>query len=223
MIDPEAVASNAEVIRQRIAEVGADPDAIELIAVTKGFGAEAIIAARQAGFEVVGESYAQELIQKWPAVVAELGSDTPTVHFIGGLQKNKIRKLADIVGVWQSVDRSSVAAELAKRQPGATVFVQINVSGSAAQGGCPIQKGATFVEECRVLGLDVAGCMAIGPQGDDQTVRDGFDLAARFADEHALAIRSFGMTGDLEHAVTAGSTMVRIGTALFGARPSRAG
>ncbi|MFT7646009.1 MAG: pyridoxal phosphate enzyme (YggS family) [Candidatus Poriferisodalaceae bacterium] len=219
--DVEVVRENARINRDRIRGAGGDDDSVELLAVTKGFGAEAVIAASRAGLHIIGESYAQELLDKWPMVAAELGDAVPAVHFIGGLQKNKIRKLVGMVSVWQSIDRLSVAQELAKRAPKAKMLLQLNVSGQQAQGGCPMAEADEFLEQCRNLGLDVVGCMAIGVQGDATQIRAGFGAVTEFADKHSLEIRSMGMSGDLEIAVEAGSTMVRVGTAIFGARPAR--
>jgi uncharacterized pyridoxal phosphate-containing UPF0001 family protein len=222
--DVSSIRANTDQIRTRIADAGADPDKVTIVAVTKGFGSEAVVAAGQAGFSIVGESYAQELQVKWPLVVDAFGDsdgDPPEVHFIGHLQSNKIRKLTNLVSVWQSIDRRSVADELARRSPGARILLQLAIGGNVAQGGCPVELAPEFLRHCRDLGLEVEGCMAIGAQGDPARVRHSFDEAIRFADDHGLDIRSLGMTGDLEQAVLAGSTMIRVGTALFGPRPSR--
>ncbi len=163
----------------------------------------------------VGESYAQELLAKVDAVEAPV-----RWHFIGGLQRNKVRSIAPFVQLWQSVDRLSLAAEIARHAPGAAVLVQVNVSGQENQGGCPPERLSSLVDGCSDLGLEVRGLMAIGPQGTDAEVRAAFRRVRELADQHGLPERSMGMTGDLEAAVAEGSTLVRIGTALFGPRGS---
>jgi pyridoxal phosphate enzyme (YggS family) len=202
-------------LRQRIEGAGGDPDRIRLVAVTKGHAVDAIRAAVEAGVVDVGESYAQELVAKVEA--AQVPPDVRW-HFIGGLQRNKVRLLAPFVHLWQSVDRLSLAAEVARHAPGARVLVQVNVSGHEHQGGCPPERLASVVEGCRDLGLAVGGLMAIGPQGADDEVRAAFRRVRELADQHGLPERSMGMSGDVEAAVAEGSTMLRVGTALFGPR-----
>jgi len=163
----------------------------------------------------VGESYAQELVGKAGAPEAPV---EVRWHFVGGLQRNKVKLVAPFVHLWQSVDRLSLAGEVARHAPGAAVLVQVNVSGNERQGGCPPERLAAVVEGCRDLGLEVRGLMAIGPQGASETVRSAFRRVRELADQHGLPERSMGMSGDLEAAVAEGSTMLRIGTALFGPR-----
>ena len=222
MIDADEVLRRAERVKHRIAEAGGDIARVGIVAVTKGFDSSAIEAAAQAGLSMIGENYAQELHGKW----SELDTATRTdveIHFIGRLQSNKVRQLAAVVDVWQSVDRKRLVTEIARHDPGAAVFVQLDVSGSATQGGCPPEEASSLVTIARGEGLEVAGCMAIGPQGSPSEIARAFGEVARFADRHELEHRCMGMSADLESAVKAGSTMVRIGTALFGDRPPRSG
>lgn len=214
----DAVAARLAVVRGRIADAGGDPDTVAVVAVTKGFGPEAPTAALAAGLHRIGESYAQELVAKWPEVVVPEGVE-PDVHFIGRLQRNKVRTVAGLVGTYQSVDRRSLGAEIAKRCVGARVMVQVNVSGEGLQGGCPLGEVDGLVGELDDMGLDVVGLMAIGGQDRPEVVRAQFDDVRRVADRLSLPERSLGMSDDLDVAVAAGSTMVRIGTALFGPRP----
>jgi pyridoxal phosphate enzyme (YggS family) len=215
-IDPAAVMVAVERIRQRIEAAGGDPERVRIVAVTKGHPAEAVDAAAAAGVTHAGESYPQELLAKAPQVRADV-----VWHWIGRLQRNKVRQLVPLVALWESVDRPELAAEIARRAPLARVLVQVNVSGAATQGGCPPHEVGRLVDGCRDLGLEVRGLMAIGPQGGPDVVRAGFRTIRELADSLGLAERSMGMSGDLEHAVAEGSTTVRVGTALFGARGGR--
>ena len=207
------VAEAAAAVRARIAAAGGDPDRVRLIAVAKGHPVSAVAEAAAAGLSDVGESYAQELVAKADAL------DVPVRwHFIGGLQRNKVRLIAPFVHLWQSVDRLSLAGEIARHAPGADVLVQVNVSGADTQGGCPPERAAAVVEGCTDLGLQVRGLMTIGPRGGPDEVRAGFRTVRSLADRLGLAECSMGMSGDLEAAVAEGATMVRIGTDLFGPR-----
>ena len=220
MVDPEDVAREADRVRQRIVGAGGDPSRISIVAVTKGFDASALEAAASAGLTMIGENYAQELRAKW----VQLSSETQhrlDVHFIGRLQSNKVRQLGNLIDLWQTVDRARLVNQISRHRPGAEVFVQLDVSGAATQGGCSPDDAPSLIAQARDAGLDVRGCMAIGPQGSPADIEAAFIEVSRFADRHDLEHRCIGMSADLEQAVRAGSTMVRIGTALFGERPPR--
>lgn len=191
---------------------------MRVVAVTKGFDAGAATAALDAGLVDIGENYAQELLAKaddLPDAVPQ-----PRWHFIGRLQRNKIRKIADLVHLWQSVDRIELATEIARRVPGARVLVQVDIAGVGGRGGCPPDETAQLVAGCRQAGLDVAGLMAVGAPGPPEQARPGFRLLAAQAADLGLAELSMGMSADIEVAVEEGATMVRVGTALFGPRPT---
>jgi len=212
-VTPLDVAANLRVVRDRIVAAGGDPARVRVVAVTKGFGPEAVEAARAAGLDDVGENYAQEMLAK-RASFGDL-----TVHFIGRLQTNKVRLVAALVDCWQSVDRLALADEIARRAPGARILVQVNVSDEPQKGGCAPSEAGELVRRCRDLGLVVSGLMTVGRTGDPDAVRPGFALLSGLADRLGLPERSMGMTHDLEAAVTEGATMIRVGTALFGNRP----
>jgi pyridoxal phosphate enzyme (YggS family) len=223
---PEAVvAGRLAQVRRRIAEAGGDPDAVVVVAVTKGFGPEVADAAVRAGCGHLGENYAQELVAKARQLGWGRGPDAaterPTVHFLGRLQRNKVRQLAPFVDLWQSVDRPEVGAEIARRSPGAAVLVQVDITGEPQKGGCAPAGVGELVRSLAAGGLDVRGLMGVGRAGDDRATRAGFAKLAALADDLHLPVRSMGMSGDLELAVAAGSTMVRVGTDLFGPRPPR--
>ena len=213
---PQEVARRAERVRDRIAGAGGDPERVRILAVSKGFAAPVARAAVAAGFTDLGENYAQELQAK----ATEL-TEPVRWHFIGRLQTNKVKALAGVVAWWQTVDRPELAAEIARRAPGASVLVQVNVSAEPTKGGCDPGATPDLVGRARDLGLHVQGLMTVGRTGPPAQARAGFDVLRDLADRLELPERSMGMSGDLEEAVRAGSTMVRIGSALFGDRPPR--
>lgn len=221
MIDPATVAQRLERVRARIASAGADPDTVTIVAVTKGFGSDAVRAAVAAGCTDIGENYAQELVAKLTELPGGLRPAGVRLHFIGHLQANKINHLKPFVDCWQTVDRRSIAEALAKRVPGASVLVQVNVSAEPQKGGCAPAETAALCAFAREAGLRVEGLMTVGRTGEPAEARPGFALLRRLVDELGLPVCSMGMTGDLEVAVEEGSTMVRVGTALFGERPAR--
>jgi pyridoxal phosphate enzyme (YggS family) len=216
--EPAVLLARVEQVRNRIADAGGDPHGVALLAVTKGFGPEVALAASEAGLVDLGENYAQELVAKAP-VVAEAGY-SPRWHAIGRLQRNKVKALAGIVALWQTVDRLDLGLEIAKRAPGAQVLVQVNVSDEAQKGGCEPTAAPDLVAALVDAGLEVRGLMTVGRTGPAAEARAGFALLRQLADDLDLPVRSMGMSGDLEAAVAEGSTMVRIGSALFGPRPS---
>jgi PLP dependent protein len=204
------------VLRNRIATVIGDRP-VEILAVTKGFGADAIAAAASAGCPMVGENYAQELLGK----LDELGAaeHLPEVHFIGRLQSNKVRLLAASVDTWESVDRLGLLDEIARRRPGATVLIQVNATGESHKGGCPPGEVEVLAAHARSLNLDLNGVMTVGPSdADPGATRRAFGLARQLTDDLGLPTCSMGMSDDLELALEAGTTRVRVGTALFGPR-----
>jgi PLP dependent protein len=215
--DAATVRANLERVRQRIVDAGGDPG-IRVVAVTKGHPVQAVRAAIDAGLTDLGENYGQELAAKADAL--DLDAGPVSWHFIGRLQRNKVRHVARFVSLWQSVDRLSVATEIAKRAAGAAVLVQVNVTDEEQKGGCRPEFAPAVVDGCIDLGLEVRGLMAIGPDGDPEGARAGFGALARLADRLDLVERSMGMSADLEVAVAEGSTMVRVGTDLFGPRPA---
>jgi hypothetical protein len=217
-LDQRSVSEAVVTLRNRIAAVGGTN--VALIGVTKIFGSQAWRFAKVAGCDAVGENYAQEVVQKASEVAL---ADRLPVHFIGQLQSNKVKQLAGIVNVWQSVDRLALLAEIAKRSPhsGAEVFLQVNCTGEGEKGGCVPSEVGELTRAAMDLGLSVTGLMTVGPTNEDPiATRAAFRMLRTLVNEHGLQQCSMGMTGDLEIAVEEGSTMVRVGTALFGNRPS---
>jgi pyridoxal phosphate enzyme (YggS family) len=208
--------ANLERVRERIATAGGHPDRVRILAVTKGHGIDAVRAAVAAGLHDIGENYAQELAAK----ADELGDAAvaPRWHFIGQLQRNKVRQVAHLVHLWQSVDRLRLGEEIATRSPGASVLVEVNLTDDPNRGGTRPGLVPGLVDGLRDLGLQVRGLMAVGVAGAPDDVRAGFRAVRALADEFELPERSMGMSGDLELAVAEGATMVRVGSALFGPR-----
>lgn len=215
------VAEHLRVVRARIDGVPRDwTHDVEITAVTKAFEPEIITVAVAAGCRAIGENYAQELLAKRATIESIAADAAPRVDFIGHLQSNKVRQLVGLVDRWCTVDRTSIAKEIAKRAPGAEVLIQVNATGEENKGGCRPDDVGPLFDRCGELGLAVAGLLTIGPtEGGPEAARPGFQLTRALVDDFGLSVCSMGMTADLEIAVECGSTSVRIGSALFGARP----
>jgi PLP dependent protein len=215
-VTAEQVAERLAEMRGRIEAAGGDPGAITVVAVTKEQGVDAVEAALAVGLREIGENRADELSEK----AAALPAGSAHWHYLGRVQRNKVGRLAPHVHLWQAVDRSAAGEEIARRAPGAGALVQVNVSGEPQKHGCRPEDAGALVDGLRSLGLDVRGLMAVGPAGPPEAARPGFRLLRALADDLGLPERSMGMTDDLEIAVQEGTTMVRIGRALFGPRQS---
>lgn len=214
------VADRVAEVRERITAAGGH--GVRIVAVTKSFGADEIVAAVAAGCDHIGENYAQEVTAKLADLHREHPDVSPTVHFIGQVQRNKVRQLASVVDSWDSVDRVAVAQEIARRAPRARVLVQADTAGEAGKGGCPLDEVDDLVARCADLGLLVEGLMTVGPTAvTPAAARRGFREVRARVDALGLHRCSMGMSADLEIAVAEGATEVRIGSALFGARPRR--
>lgn len=225
------LASNFAAVRERIAAacraVGRDAADVDLLAVSKRHPAELVRAAMACGQRAFGENRVQELVQK----ADELRDvDGLAWHLIGSLQTNKVRELVRVprLALLHSLDRRRLAdalqRELAQVDGTLDVLLQINATGEDQKHGCLPEDAAALLVHCRedCDRLRVVGMMAMGPLvGDPAPV---FEAVVRLRDQLrkssglALSTLSLGMSGDLEAAVAAGSTMVRIGTALFGER-----
>ena len=212
------VARRLTTVRLRIERAGGDPSLVRVIGVTKGFGFDAVRAAVEAGLVDIGENYAAELESK--AATADALPRQVVWHFLGAVQRNKVARLAPIVGLWQSVARPEEGARIARFAPGAKVLVEIDTTGLGGRNGCPPSGARALVGHLRSDGLDVKGVMTVAAPGEI-AARAAFETVTRLADELGVEERSMGMSDDLEVAVAAGTTMVRIGRALFGERPPR--
>ena len=207
-------------LRDEIVDAGGALDRVQIVAVTKTFPAAAALLALRVGLVDLGENYGQELETKAPQVADRLTGDEPSPrwHFIGGLQRNKVKRIASLVALWQTVDRIELAKEIAVRAPGGAVLIQVNTTDEAQKSGCRPQDAATLVDAARSAGLDVRGLMTVGPT-DGSDPRPAFASLRSLADQLGLVECSMGMSGDVAAAVSEGSTMVHVGTRLFGTRP----
>lgn len=218
---PAIIAERYAAITERLRLVGRED--VTVVAVSKTFPADAILAATLAGIGNIGESYAQEFVAKRSEFddlreATQGPGEAPTWHFIGGLQRNKIRKIAHLVDLWHSVDRPSLATEIAKHSPGAKVLLQVDISDEDAKKGCPPAELESLMMVAVDAGLSVAGLMGMAPLAEPEDARSGFRLLRNLADTYDLHEVSMGMSADLEVAAEEGATIVRVGSALFGNR-----
>ena len=211
-------ALNAELAELKAA-AGRPNDPITVLAVTKLQPREALLEAISAGVSDIGENYYQEAREKFV--------ELPPVrkHFLGHVQTNKAKGIVDLFDMVQSVDRLDAGKALAAaaRNAGKTlpVLVQINISPSE-RFGAPPDEAERLAEALREQGLRVEGIMAIGPNTEDTSVlHRAFELAAQTFSRVGGSILSLGMSGDWREAVRFGSTMIRVGTSLFGPRAPR--
>lgn len=229
---PDGPCARLCTVRHRIAhaavEAGRDPASISLLAVSKTFDAATVRSLAACGQRAFGENYVQEALAK-QAALADLALEW---HFIGPIQSNKTRQIAENFAWVHSVDRLKIAERLSAQRPPhlpcLDVCIEVNISGEASKGGVAPDELPALADAVALLpGLQLRGLMAIPAPTDDpaaqrtafRQVRELYDaLRAR---GHALDTLSMGMSADLEAAVLEGSTMVRVGTALFGERNKR--
>jgi pyridoxal phosphate enzyme (YggS family) len=218
----ERLAEVRERMRKAAEGAGRDPATVRLVAVSKTHPVEAIREAYAAGQRDFGENYAQELASK-----AEALKDLPDLRFrfIGGLQKNKAKLLVPTRCAIETV--SSLDAAKAVHQRAAAlglnveVMLQVNVVGEAQKSGVAPNEVPTLVEGVRALShLTLSGLMVIPPFDDEQAARTCYRTLRELAAKHGLTELSMGMSDDFELAIAEGSTSVRVGTAIFGPRPT---
>ncbi len=223
------IQANLQVVRNRIAAAcaaaGRNPASVALLAVSKTFSAEAIRAAAAAGQVAFGESYSQEALPK----LAGLADMPLEWHFIGPLQSNKTRPVAEHFAWVHSVERLKIIERLSAQRPAGlpplNVCVQVNVSGEASKNGCtPAEAPALCHAVARLPNLRLRGLMAI-PEQTEKSAQAGRQFAhlrelrdGLVAEGLTLDTLSMGMSHDLEAAIMAGATIVRVGTAIFGER-----
>jgi PLP dependent protein len=207
-------------IDRELRDCGREPGSVTLVGVAKGQSSAVLTASIDAGLHDVGENYLQEALRKFPSL--------PPVrkHFIGHIQTNKTKAIAAAFDVVQSVDRAEAGVALAKAAEGLEkrlpVLLQLNVSATE-RFGCPPAEAPRLAETLRGLpSLRLEGLMAIGPlAADAAAIARAFELAAKTLAAIGGSTLSIGMSGDWREALRAGSTMLRIGEALFGPRPAK--
>ncbi len=229
LIGPHFLAANVAAVRQRIEDAtrraGRPPGSVTLIAVSKTQPASAVAAALDAGVTDFGENYVQEGVTK----VTSLPRERATWHFIGQLQSNKTRPVAEHFDWVHTVDRLKVAERLSAQRPfhgpPLRVLLQVQVEDEPQKGGvAPAEVGALATAVAALPRLQLRGLMCIPPAHDDparqraafarlRELRDALNAAG-----HSLDVLSMGMSGDFESAILEGATHVRVGTAVFGPR-----
>ena len=200
-------------------DFGRKPDSVTLVAVSKTKPAEIIVPVLEAGQVDFGENYVQEAKEKWPALRERFPQ--ARLHMIGPLQSNKARDAVALFDVIQSLDRESLAKELAREIERAgkapELIVQVNTGAEPQKGGVLPGEADAFLELCRSrYGLAITGLMCIPPAEDPPSPH--FALLGRIAERNGLKILSMGMSADYEAAIQLGATHVRVGSAIFGAR-----
>lgn len=217
------IAANVEAVRARIAaaaeRVGRDPGDITLIAVTKTHDAQAAALAYQAGVRHFGENRVQEARPKI-SLLREQGIKA-TWHLIGNLQTNKVKSAVACFDILHAVDSERLARAISQRATRPVpVLIEVNVAGEATKHGVPPGRAPALAEAVGDLpNIDLRGLMTVAPQVDDpEDVRPVFRRLRELRDTLGLRELSMGMTDDFEVAIEEGSTMVRVGRAIFGAR-----
>jgi pyridoxal phosphate enzyme (YggS family) len=225
-----SIAANLQAVRERIAAAclaaGRPTGSVSLLAVSKTWPASAVRDAASAGQVAFGENYVQEALDK----IAALGDLALEWHFIGPLQSNKTRTVAENFAWVHSVDRLKIAERLAAQRPAGlpplNVCLQVNVSGEASKSGCtPSEAPALAAAVARLPGLRLRGLMTIPEPTDDAalqrrrfaTLRTTLEAIGK-ATGREFDTLSMGMSDDLEAAIMEGASIVRIGTAIFGER-----
>ncbi|WP_374612917.1 YggS family pyridoxal phosphate-dependent enzyme [Sphingorhabdus sp.] len=219
---PENPAQRLADIRTEMAKAGKiaqrSPDDVALIAVSKTRSADEIRPLLEAGHRHFGENRVQEAATKWP----ELRAAYPDIqlHLIGQLQSNKADDAVALFDCIHSLDRMSLLTALSKAMNKAgkqlPCFIQVNIGEEEQKGGCAIAELPELLDAAKVEGIDVIGLMCIPPA--DVEPAPYFALLAELAARHGLKQLSMGMSDDFATAIQLGSTHVRVGTALFGAR-----
>jgi PLP dependent protein len=208
-----------KLIARREADVGRKSGSVQLVAVSKTFPAEAILPVLDAGQRIFGENYVQEAKAKWPALRARFPD--AEVHMIGPLQSNKAKEAVALFDVIETLDRDSLAREIAReiQKQGRTprLLVQVNTGDEPQKGGVSPREVDAFIARCRSeYGLTISGLMCIPPA--EQPPSPHFAFLGQIARRNQLPTLSMGMSADYDAAIQLDATHVRIGSAIFGAR-----
>jgi len=188
-----------------------------LLPVTKGFGVREVQAMLEVGLTKVGESYAQEMLEK-----AEIITDDRLAwHMIGRIQRNKVRKLSETVDLWHSVDREELITEISKHKSDSKILIQVDMNDRYEQGGCSPENVPNLIEFASDIGVKVEGLMTIGVDQDIEATRNIFSELAKLSKRMGLKEISMGMSNDFEIAIDYGATILRVGRSIFGERAKK--
>jgi len=217
--ETERLASVTARIAAAARAAGREPASVNLVAVTKTFGAEHITPVLDAGHRLFGENRVQEAKAKWPALRERYPG--VALHLIGPLQSNKAREAVALFDAIHTIDRpkiaQAVAEEMAKQGRRLKLFIEVNTGEEPQKAGIMPKEAAGLLRLCREeLKLDIAGLMCIPPQDEEAAVH--FAFLAKLARELGLANLSMGMSADFETAIAFGATYVRVGSQIFGTR-----
>ena len=228
-----SILANLQAVRERIANAACaasrSPDDVRLLAVSKTFGADAVIAAADAGQHAFGENYLQEALGKIAEVKAQRADLVLEWHFIGPVQSNKTRSIAEHFDWVHSVDREKIAQRLSDQRPPhlppLNLCLQVTISGEASKSGVTLAEVEAVADAiARMPNVRLRGLMAIPEPADDEEAQRK-PLRAMYVLYERLRARglpldtlSMGMSADLDAAIAEGATIVRIGTAIFGKR-----
>jgi pyridoxal phosphate enzyme (YggS family) len=198
---------------------GREPASVNLVAVTKTFGAEHITPVLDAGHRLFGENRVQEAKAKWPALRERYGNIE--LHLIGPLQSNKAKEAVALFDAIHTVDRPkiahAIAEEMARQGRRLKLFIEVNTGEEPQKAGVMPKEADNLLRLCREeLKLDISGLMCIPPQDEEAAVH--FAFLAKLGRELGLAHLSMGMSADFESAIAFGATYVRVGSQIFGAR-----
>lgn len=217
-----AIADNLRQVRDRIAnaaiKAGRKPEDVTLVAVSKTKPVEAVQAAMAAGQRVFGENRVQEAAEKFPQLRA---THQFSLHLIGGLQTNKAREAVRLADVIETLDRpklaDALAAAMTKEASRPNLLIEVNTGAEAQKSGIARAQADAFITDCKSrFAGQLVGLMCIPPHDEDP--RPHFTWLADRAARHGLRVVSMGMSADYEIAIECGATLVRVGTAIFGAR-----
>ncbi|MCA0431941.1 MAG: YggS family pyridoxal phosphate-dependent enzyme [Proteobacteria bacterium] len=214
-----AYARVAQALADACLRAGRKPGDVGLVAVSKTHPAEAILPVLEAGHRLFGENRVQEAKAKWPELTARFPG--VELHLIGPLQSNKAAEAVALFDAIETIDRdkiaAAVAAECRKQGRKPKLFVQVNIGAEPQKAGIAPAEVDAFLIRCRnEHGLDISGLMCIPPA--DEPPRPYFDALAKIARRNGLDQVSMGMSQDFEEAIAAGASLVRVGSAIFGAR-----
>jgi PLP dependent protein len=215
-----ALAAVRQKIEAACRDAGRDPSSVTLVAISKTFAAGAVEPVIQVGHRVFGENRVQEAKAKWPPLKAQYPD--LELHLVGPLQTNKVKDALALFDMIHTIDRPSLCAALAKqmakddKRP--RLLVEVNTGAEPQKAGVLPEAADSFLASCRnEFGLDIAGLMCMPPV--DEPPAPHFALLAKIAARNRLKFLSMGMSADFTLAIALGATHVRVGTAIFGARP----